>query len=48
MILNHVKLVIFTKYIASVILIIFPNKTSIGNKTVLPALNQLKVLEKTS
>ena len=47
MILNRVKLeraVVFTKYIASVIPIIFSPKILIWNKMVLPALNSFKVL----
>ena len=48
MILNRVKLehtVIFIKYFASVVPLIFPLKTLIRNKMVLPASNTLKDVE---
>ena len=48
MILNRVKLehgVIFIKYLASVVLLIFPWKALIQNKMVLPASNTLKDVE---
>ena len=45
MILNHVRTVVFIKYISSLAPAIFPPKTLIWNKMVLPASNSLKVLE---
>ena len=48
MILDHVKLdraVVFTKYIASVVSLVFLQKTLIWNKIVLPVSNSMKVIE---
>ena len=48
MILNRVKLeraVIFIQYIASVVPLIFPPKTLVWNKLVLPVSNSLNPLE---